>query len=103
MLLLRDSGAATDLLSRALATRSADDLKGRALLTLDLAECRVIDGEPEEASRLAIGALDSANGTVVRPIVARAAVLRARMTRWDGSNAVADFDARLEVTAMTID
>jgi tetratricopeptide (TPR) repeat protein len=103
MLLLRDSAAAVDLLSRALATRSPDDLKGRALLTLDLAECRVIDGEPEEASQLAIGALEIANGTVVRPIVERAAVLRARMSRWDGYRAVAELDARLEVTAMTID
>jgi hypothetical protein len=103
MLLLRDSAAARDLLSRALATRSPDDLKGRALLTLDLAECRVIDGGPEGASQLAIGALDIADGTVVRPIVERAAVLRARMSRWDGSRAVAEFDARLELTAMTID
>lgn len=95
MLLLRDTGAATELLSRALHDRSPRDLKGRALVTLDLAECRVIDSEPDEASTLAIAALDLTDGTVVRPIVERANRLRQGLTKWSGSRALAELDARL--------
>jgi tetratricopeptide (TPR) repeat protein len=95
MLSLRDSDEATKLLSEALAARSAHDLKGRALITLDLAACRAVDGDLEEASNLALGALDIARGTVVRPIVERATGVRAAMTKWEGSPALVELDARL--------
>lgn len=98
MLLLRDTDAATELLSRALRDRSPRDVKGRALLTLDLADCRIVDNEPEEASNLAIGALDLADGTVVRPIVERANRLRHSLTKWPDSRALAELDARLAAT-----
>jgi hypothetical protein len=99
LLLLGDSGGATELLSLALDRRSPTDAKGRALITLDLAACRVLDGHADEAARLAGDALDLARGAIVRPIVERASGVRASMSRWQGSRAVAELDARLAIAA----
>jgi hypothetical protein len=77
MLLLRDTSRAKDMLGDALACRSAADAKGRALLTLDLAECFAADGEPEHAARLGADALDIVRGSVVRPVLVRTQAVRA--------------------------
>lgn len=75
--------------------RSRADHKGRALLTLDLAACRVIEHQDDEAGQLINTALDIAAGSLVRPIIDRANDVRAHMARWTGTLAAADLDARL--------
>jgi hypothetical protein len=86
---------AIPLLTQARGRRASTDVKGRAVVTLDLAECHVVDHEPEEAVRLATDALDSVDGSMVAPIVVRARRLRARMERWPELPAVRELDARL--------
>jgi hypothetical protein len=93
-LLLRRPQLAAEYLIAAVAGRSASDAKGRALLTLDLAACRAIENEPHEAARLVGTALDLARGALVRPILDRAQAIRADMTGWTPSRALADLDAR---------
>lgn len=48
-LLMADTDRAAPLLCQARGRRATHDAKGRALLTLDLAECHVVSREPEEA------------------------------------------------------
>lgn len=94
-LLLRDPEPAAKFIGRALDRRSAADAKGRALLTLDLAACRVIEHQDDEAGRLIDAALDIAGDSLVRPIVDRAHAVRRHMAGWTGTTAAADLDARL--------
>lgn len=94
-LLLREPDQAADFIGRALNSRSAADHKGRALLTLDLAACRVIEHQDDEAAHLIGAALDIADGSLVRPIIDRARDVRAHMAVWTGTTAAADLDARL--------
>lgn len=97
---LRDTDRAVPLLLQALDHRAAADAKGRALVLLDVADCHVVIGEPEEGARIAVEALDVADGVLVRPILVRARALRWGMDQWSDTVAVADFDARLrEITA----
>jgi transcriptional regulator with XRE-family HTH domain len=98
-LLLRDAGPAAELLTAALTRRAGTDAKGRSLLTLDLAACRVIQAEPEEAARLTGTALDIAAGALVRPILDRTRALRADLAGWTGTPAVTELDARLAALA----
>lgn len=95
MLLLQDTRSADALLTKALDLRAPSDAKGRALLTLDLASCRVVEGEPDEAVKLAFRALEMAQGAVVRPIVERVRQVRGNMRPWEGTQAVVDLDERL--------
>jgi transcriptional regulator with XRE-family HTH domain len=99
LLRLGDSAGAGELLSDSLARRSLGDAKGRALITLDLAACRVLDGDADEAVELAGGALELARGAIVRPIVERASQLRDSMESWAPSRALAELDARLYAAA----
>ena len=94
-LLLREPDQAADFIGRALDSRSRADQKGRALLTLDLAACRVIEHQDDEAGQLINTALDIAAGSLVRPIIDRAHDVRAHMARWTSTPAAADLDARL--------
>ena len=94
-LLMSDTHRAIPLLTQARDRRASTDVKGRAVVTLDLAECHVVDHEPEEAVRLATHALDSVDGSMVAPIAVRARRLRARMERWPELPAVRELDARL--------
>lgn len=94
-LLLREPDSAADFIARALVSRSSADYKGRALLTLDLAACRVIEHQDDEAAHLIGAALDIADGSLVRPIIDRAHDVRAHMAGWTGTTAAADLDARL--------
>ncbi|MFC7614856.1 tetratricopeptide repeat protein [Actinokineospora soli] len=94
-LAMRDTARAAPILRDALDRRAACDSKGRPLLTLDLAECLVHDGEVEEASRVAVRALDLAAGSMVEPITARARAIRAQIRRRAGSMGAGDLEARL--------
>ena len=94
-LLLREPAQAADFIGRALDHRSRADHKGRALLTLDLAACRVIEHQDDEAGQLINTALDIAAGSLVRPIINRAHDVRAHMALWTNTPAAADLDARL--------
>ncbi|MFE5331754.1 helix-turn-helix domain-containing protein [Embleya sp. NPDC056575] len=75
-LLLNDPETSSQLLLKAIHARARTDHKGRALLTLDLAECRVAEGEFEEAARLLGTALDLSRSSIVRPIVDRVQKVR---------------------------
>jgi len=97
-LLLRDPRPAEEFIRRSLDHRSQADAKGRALLTLDLAACRVLEGEQDEAGHLIDSALDLAAAAMVRPIVDRARAVRRHMAGWTGTPA-ADLDARLAAIA----
>jgi hypothetical protein len=94
-LLLREPAEAAQFIGRALDSRSQADHKGRALLTLDLAACRVIEHQDDEAGQLITTALDIAAGSLVRPIIDRAQDVRRHMAGWTGTAAAADLDARL--------
>ncbi|XVS62079.1 helix-turn-helix transcriptional regulator [Actinosynnema sp. CA-299493] len=98
-LLLRQTRPATSLLRAALGRRAADDVKGRALLGLDLAECHLHDDEPVEAARLAITALDWADDAMVEPILTRAYAIRGQMVRSVGLAGTRSLDARLKEVA----
>jgi tetratricopeptide (TPR) repeat protein len=95
-LALGDTEQAAPLLRAALARRAVGDTKGRALVTLDLAECLAVDSEPKEAARLAMSALRSATGARVGPIVARARGVRARLAPWARERAVAELDGHVK-------
>ncbi|MFE9751397.1 hypothetical protein ACFYOT_41365 [Saccharothrix saharensis] len=98
-LLLRQTQPATVLLHTALNRRANDDIKGRALIGLDLAECQLHDDEPVEAALLAITALDWAETAMVEPILTRAHAIRDHMVRSVGPASTRSLDARLkEVT-----
>jgi hypothetical protein len=94
-LLMADSRRAVPLLSQALNHRAAEDTKGRALLTLDLAQCHAAAREPEEAAQLAVTALEAARGTLVRPIVARAQAVHAELDQWRTLPPVRELKARM--------
>jgi hypothetical protein len=94
-LLLRDPAQAEEFIGRALNHRSTADHKGRALVTLDLAACRVVEHQDDEAGQLIHTALDIAAGSLVRPIIDRAQDVRRHMARWTSTPAADDLDARL--------
>ncbi|WP_033442428.1 helix-turn-helix transcriptional regulator [Saccharothrix sp. NRRL B-16314] len=98
-LLLRQTGPATSLLRAALERRAGHDVKGRALLALDLAECLLYDDEPVEAARMAITALDWADEAMIEPILTRAQALRVQMVRSVGLAGTRSLDARLREVA----
>ncbi|MFD9703860.1 hypothetical protein [Lentzea sp. NPDC059081] len=94
-LLLRDTARARPLLTGALQRRAPEDVKGRALLGLDLAECALVEGDPVEAGQVAIAALDQVGNALVEPIVVRARALSASVNHVAGARAVLKLDARL--------
>ena len=101
LLLLRDTRAARESIGHALAGRRASDVKGRALLTLDLAECAAAEREPEEAACLAAGALSLAADGIVLPVVRRATVICQSLHPWGSVSAVADLADRLASVTRT--
>ncbi|MPZ89857.1 MAG: hypothetical protein GEU81_17765 [Nitriliruptorales bacterium] len=94
-LLLRDAASADRLLTAALTRRAPSDVKGRALLILDVAACRLIEDEGDESFRLVEAALDLARGSVVKPIVIRAREVRVAVGRSASTTALAQLDHRL--------
>ena len=91
----RDTARAEPLLIDALDRRASSDVKGRALLTLDLAQCKVIDGEVEEACDLTHSALNLAAGSLVRPILDQAGSIDHDLGKWRALAPVAVLSARL--------
>jgi hypothetical protein len=87
LLLLRRAGEASELLAESVSQRPIGDSKGRALATLDLASCRLVEGHPDEAARLVEQSLGIARGGVVAPIVARVRSVRADMMAVDPTSA----------------
>jgi hypothetical protein len=100
MLLLGDTPAAKALIAEALARRANGDVKGRALLTLDLAECMATDREPDQAVCLATRAINMAGSDVVRPVMSRAAAVYEALRPWSGNRAVLELGGQL--TTMNI-
>src|SRR5258708_3421314 len=88
MLLLGDTRAAKALIAEALAGRANGDVKGRALLTLDLAECMATDREPDQAACLAARAIGMAGSDIVLPVMTRAATVHEALRPWSGTRAV---------------
>lgn len=95
-LLAADTDRAASLLCRARDHRATHDAKGRALLTLDLAECRIVSREPDEAARLVGEALETAHGALVSPIIIRTRSLVARLDSWAEPKAVRELNSRLK-------
>jgi hypothetical protein len=83
------------MLGEALACRSTADAKGRALLTLDLAECFAAEGEPEHAAGLGADALEMVRGSVVRPVLVRTQAVSTTLRAWKDARPVRDLGARL--------
>ena len=96
-LLMTDTHRAVPLLTQARDRRAPADAKGRALVTLDLADCHAVDHEPEDAVRLAVHALAAVDGSMVGPILTRARTLCAGLDRWSDLPTVRELDARLVV------
>jgi tetratricopeptide (TPR) repeat protein len=99
MLLIGDFNEADRQLSTAVHKRDTGDAKGRALLTFDLAQCRIGQNEVEEACRLAQTALDMAHDSMVQPIINRANGLRSQLAPWQTSTAVAALTERVAETS----
>ncbi|GAA2841842.1 helix-turn-helix transcriptional regulator [Kitasatospora paracochleata] len=86
--LLGRHDAAAELLGSALARRDAADVKGRAVLTFDLAECRLQQGDIDAACGLAQTAFDIAEGSVVQPLVLRAQAFQRSLGPWREARSV---------------
>lgn len=101
LLLLGDADGAKAHIGEALAGRAGGDVKGRALLTLDLAECMVASGEPEEAAALAVRAVGMTGAGIVLPVVARGAAVHRALQPWSRSRAVAELGGCLASITVT--
>ncbi|MDH6576951.1 helix-turn-helix transcriptional regulator [Kitasatospora sp. MAP5-34] len=101
LFLLGDYDSARDLLGAAINQRAPVDVKGRALLTLDLSECHIRQGEIDEACRAAHAALDIADGSIVKPIMNRAENLRSSLRPWRTMTPVVAFAGRLNDETFT--
>lgn len=92
---LSDTDHALPLLASAVTERPLSDAKGRTLASLDLAHCHTADAEPEEAARLAGQALETARGSIVRPILIKARGLHHELSQWSDVRAVREFNTQL--------
>jgi DNA-binding XRE family transcriptional regulator len=89
LLLLGKTDEAEHVLVAALSARAVGDRKGRALTILDLAACRLLQGDPAEATSLVADALTVAGTGPVGPIVLRARSIAADMIQADPRSAEA--------------
>ena len=92
---LGDTATSARMLHSAIEQRASSDTKGRALLVFDLAECKIVEGEIEEACHLATSALDLAADLIVHPIADRAKEVHDGLSRWHELGPVATFAERL--------
>jgi transcriptional regulator with XRE-family HTH domain len=76
---LGDFATAEAELERALRLRPLTDVKGRALQTLDLANCQAAAGRPDEAAHALLIAVGRAKDQLVEPIRRKLQVVRARL------------------------
>ncbi len=93
--LLGDHDTAANLLTAALERRDHGDLKGRAVLTFDLAECRIGQGDVDAACALAHDAMDIAEGSVVQPLILRARDFQRSLAPWRSAGPVRELAARV--------
>ncbi len=93
--LLGDHDTAADLLMAALGRRDQGDLKGRAVLTFDLADCRIGQGDVDAACALAHDAMDIAEGSIVQPLLLRARDFQRSLAPWRTAGPVREFAARV--------
>jgi hypothetical protein len=99
MLLLGDYEEAREHLLMAVSQRDPMDTKGRALMTFDLADCRIGQDEVEEACRLAHAALDMVNDSMVQPIINRTQGLLTALAPWHESAEVIALAERVDESA----
>ena len=92
---LGDYDPAAAMLRTALDKRDPADTKGRAVLTFDLAECRIRQGEIDEGCRLAHVALELSAGNIVQPARVRAGALEQALTPWRQTAPVAALAERV--------
>ncbi len=95
---LGEHDAASSLLETAISRRAAADVKGRAVLGLDLAEVRLAQGYLDAACALAHEALDVADGSVVQPIVLRARAFQRSLAPWSSERPVRELATRVRVS-----
>lgn len=76
-------------------TAGPPDLKGRAVLTFDLAEVRLAQGDFEAACVTAHSALDLARASIIQPIVLRARALQVSLSPWSAERPVRELAARV--------
>jgi transcriptional regulator with XRE-family HTH domain len=92
---LGDTATSARMLGTAIERRAPTDVKGVALLVFDLAECKIVDGEIDEACHLATSALDLASEAIVRPIADRAKAIHHDLGPWHDLRPVEAFTERL--------
>ncbi|MER6396825.1 hypothetical protein ABT263_12295 [Kitasatospora sp. NPDC001603] len=92
---LGEHDAAGHLLETAIAHRAVADIKGRAVLTLDLAEVRLGQGDLDAACATAHAGLDLAGPAVVQPLILRARALQQALAPWAGEKPVQELAARV--------
>jgi tetratricopeptide (TPR) repeat protein len=92
---LGEHDAASSLLETAIGRRAIADVKGRAVLTLDLAEVRLAQGDLDAACTLAHKALDVADGSVVQPIILRARAFQRSLGPWSAERPVRELATRV--------
>ncbi|MEY9937559.1 helix-turn-helix domain-containing protein [Streptacidiphilus sp. MAP5-3] len=102
MLNLGDAQAAESLLEAALANRDRSDAKGRAMLTFDLAECRILQGEIDAACLLAQNALNLAGPAAVEPAVIRAKAVHRAMEPWKETRPVRALAERVRESRVAV-
>jgi transcriptional regulator with XRE-family HTH domain len=100
-LLLRDHVAADALLRGALARRDGSDVKGRAMLAFDLAQCQVERGELDEGCRLAHAAIDLGSVEPVQPVVLRARRIERSLRPWRDRRSVTSLLDRMRESRWT--
>ncbi|MFJ9948123.1 hypothetical protein [Kitasatospora sp. NPDC091207] len=87
--------AAAGLLEAAIGRRAEVDVKGRSVLTVDLAECRLGQGDLDAACALAHAAFDLAGGTVVQPLILRARTFQTALGPWRSAGQARELAARV--------
>lgn len=92
---LGEHAAAAGLLESAIRCRSDADVKGRSVLTIDLAECRLGEGDVDAACSTAHAALDLADGAVINRLVLRAAQLQQALAPWQAARPVRELAERV--------
>ncbi|MFJ9443264.1 helix-turn-helix domain-containing protein [Kitasatospora sp. NPDC101235] len=92
---LGEHDAASRLLETAIGRRASADIKGRAVLTLDLAEVRLAQGNVDAACATAHSALDLVEASIIQPIVLRARALQASLAPWSAERPVRELATRV--------
>ncbi|MEV6976248.1 helix-turn-helix transcriptional regulator [Kitasatospora sp. NPDC093806] len=99
---LGEHEAASRLLETAIAARAEVDVKGRAVLTLDLAEVQLGQGALDAACATAQAALDLAGATVVQPLLLRARALQQALAPWAAERPVRELVARVRESSQQL-